>query len=400
VKTTNSDTEVWLSRHVITASQGETREQAWWESARPDSPLGILVSVESSCDGRSKDHPRPTELLIYASQANASLGRSSTPPLSQGEDGIGSVEDVPVFTVCALPLSSDLLHGAPESTPPPSPEGSEESEAVFLPLPPVQDEETVNEPTVRKRKSVTDAFDEATERRRKARRKGGAAVAAAAAPKKEDPLPALKHRRSISGSISQLPPIQSRPLSRSPSISSSRPPTARAPSEAPKRSALSRVESVARGPGESDEASTESKNKELISRLVMAGMRLYGLSQSKGRKSRADSSIASPAAEATFEQRDTELKSDEEYKLVYHQVFKGTSFAFRGQIASTSLQPHTEALRDAVDKLLALYCNDPLEAGLPSLADELTPGGRKAFSSATQAGSKEPHPFTSAQKDA
>lgn len=64
---------------------------------------------------------------------------------------------------------------------------------------------------------------------------------------------------------------------------------------------------------------------------------------------------------------------------MYHQVFKGTCFAYREHMPASSLQPHTEALRGTVDGLLEIFCNDPLKAGLPGIADRLTPGGRKAF---------------------
>ena len=111
----------------------------------------------------------------------------------------------------------------------------------------------------------------------------------------------------------------------------------------------------------------------------MAGMRLYGLSQSRSRKGRASSGAASLAIEASFDDQDDTRRRDEEYKLVYHQVFKGVCFAFRLYMSSATLHSHTETLRDTVDQLLALFCHDPLQAGLPGTADEFTPGGRKAF---------------------
>ncbi|KAK4550813.1 hypothetical protein LTR36_000393 [Oleoguttula mirabilis] len=261
-----------------------------------------------------------------------------------------------------------------------------EIDAVFLPLGNQAHAEVINEPPVRKRKTVNETFDEAAERRKKARRKGGEGVSAAAASKTDGVLPGLKHRRSASGAGTHNVPLQTRPLSRSPSVASSRPTTARAPSEAPKRSSLSRVQSI---PCIPEDDSIETKNKDIISRIVMAGMRLYGVSQTKARKSRASSTVASPAIEVTFEQREAERLKDEEYKLTYHQVFKGTCFAFRGHMSTAPLQPHTEALRETVDRLLAIFCNDPLEAGLPGFADEFTPDGRKAFGTVVEAESKQ-----------
>jgi hypothetical protein len=47
------------------------------------------------------------------------------------------------------------------------------------------------------------------------------------------------------------------------------------------------------------------------------------------------------------------------------------------------LQGYTDALREAADKLLAMFVNNPLANGLLGVADEkYTPGGRKAFGSA------------------
>ncbi|KAK5122854.1 hypothetical protein LTR85_003769 [Meristemomyces frigidus] len=385
------DTERWFRRYLLASQDGSDgcSDVPWWQTAKPDSPLGILVSVEHGVVAKKQTAPRITELLFYASHSAASTQRPLTPPHSSSEHGMldcSCHQVVSGLKVHALALSSDLACRGTEPTPPTSPLAKDaEIEAVFLPLSIQSHAEIINVPPVRKRKTVNETFDEAAERRKKARRKGGEGVSAAAASKTDGVMPSLKHRRSVSGTASQITPVQTRPLSRSPSVASSRPTTARAPLEAPKRSSLSRVQSI---PGIPEDDSIETKNKDIISRIVMAGMRLYGLSQTKSRKSRASSTVASPAIEVTFEQRADERQKDDEYKLVYHQVFKGTCFAFRGHTASVPLQPHTEALRETVDKLLALFCNDPLKAGLPGLADEITPGGRKAFGTVLDADDK------------
>lgn len=58
-----------------------------------------------------------------------------------------------------------------------------------------------------------------------------------------------------------------------------------------------------------------------------------------------------------------------------------------------ALQGYTEALRDAADKFLALYCSDPLAQGLLGGEEKFTPGGRKAFGSAKVEGMGE-SPFS------
>lgn len=143
--------------------------------------------------------------------------------------------------------------------------------------------------------------------------------------------------------------------------------------------------------GRIEDKEIEQKNKDTLSRLVMAGMRLYGLSQSKAKKNARRASMApnniatqsasSPVLNAEDEEEEERRKErGEEYRYIYHQAYKGACFAFRSRIAKESFQPHTETLREVVDKLLAMFCVDPLAAGLPGVADaKVTPGGRKIF---------------------
>ena len=374
VVTSHDETERWFSQ--IFASAGSKDDNAWWENARLDSPLGVLVGVEHAVSASENvKGPRATEVLFYASRAQTG-GRRPPTPLPSSPHAVDTArKDVSTLSVHALLLSSDLLHAAEAAapTPPTSPSPADEDiEAVFLSqIFPPEDEPT-NEPPVRKRKSAADAFDEASERRKKARRRGGEGVIAAAAPKSESQLPSLKHRRSVSNP--QSAPLQTRPLSRSPSIASSRPPTAVPP--ASKKSSLSQVQNTV------EPNATEVKNKDFLSRTVMAGMRLYGLSQTKSRgKPKADSTAPSPAMDISFADLEVERKSDEGIKLIYHQVYKGTCFAFRASIGAQMLQPFAEQVRETVDKLLAIFCSDPLAVGLPGSVDEVTPGGRKAFGS-------------------
>ncbi len=324
---------------------------AWWQTARLNSTFGILTSVRS--DVKRTSAPAATEVLFFA---------------SRGTEGL---------SVHALPLSSHLLGHHLVPTPPASPtlhaEDAKEIAASFLRLGCASESEVVNEPPVRKRKNATDVFDEAAERRKKARSKGGQGVAAAAASRSGPCVPSLQHRRNTSNS--QNVPVQSRPLSRSSSVASPRPATAAQPPQS--RSSLSQMQNVDMS---LKDASVEAKNKDVISRIVMAGMRLYGLSQQKGRKTHDDASSASQRDLAVERDTDTD-RGEEEYKYVYHQTFKGTCFAFRTTTTSQDLLPFTLAIRDTVDKLLAIFCNDPLADGLPGGMSKLTPGGRKAFGS-------------------
>lgn len=383
VTTSHEETERWFTSILL--GQEESNHGSWWQSARTESPLGILVAVDgpqTAVKPGSASVPRITELLFFAAAHPFPGAGTLTPPQSSpAEDGEEELR--PQLRVHALPICSDLHFNEP--TPPPSPGlGVESFEATFLPsrLPePAEAPEVINRPPVRKRKSANEVFDEATERKRKARRQGGGGVSAAAASlsRTEESLPSLNHRRSISNG-QPVVPLQNRPLSRSPSVASARPGSVREPSVSAvaKRSGLSRLQSVSDAPGNTEESPIEKNNKEFICKVVSSGMRLYGIVKPKTRQITANSAV--PAEDVTPDELE-ERKSAEEFKLVYSHAYKGTCFAFRKYIANTALQSHTEALRATVDRLLAVFCSDPLRLDVEDADDKFTPGGRKAFGS-------------------
>lgn len=387
VSTTTEAAEVWFSSILLKQDNEDAEARAWWETARVDSPLGILCSVDAAKATRESRASRTaTELLFFASRKSPGLSaRPITPPDSS--PGLPDPPEHPFLDLCihALPLCSALLSTV--LTPRASPEAEDgRIEAEFLPT--VSDrEDVIQRPPVRKRKSVNDAFNAATERRTKVRRKGGEGVAAAAAPRAEPGLPALKHSRS--GSASHIS-VHHRSLSRSSSIGSAKPTIVRESSTSAiaKPSALSRMQGVPDSPQVEITSMVEQKNKDLVSRMAMTGMRLYGLYQSKSRRSRAGSAVASPIG-ATFDAAEADKRRDEEFKLIYHQVYKGTLFTFRQHISSMVLQSHTLAVQETVDRLLAIFCTEPLSAGSDGDADGFTPGGRKLFTSSTSQDAEE-----------
>jgi hypothetical protein len=192
-------------------------------------------------------------------------------------------------------------------------------------------------------------FDNAEQLRRKARRKGGEGVAAAAARNSNFQQPPA-HRKSLSIDMKASPFPEFRPgsagaalsgpasrsLSRSPSISSdSRPssrnrlPAGQAHAET-KRSTLSQVATV---PLQPEEPTTETRNKEALSRVVLAAMRMHGLQQRKktnrSRRASVVPGAGTPADSPTLsdEAAAEEAAKDEEFKLIYHQTFKGAALA-------------------------------------------------------------------------
>lgn len=109
----------------------------------------------------------------------------------------------------------------------------------------------------------------------------------------------------------------------------------------------------------------EQRNKDALSRIILAGMRLYGLQQKKKpSKSRAASEVPSQAATPDVVAKASAEEVDE-YKLVYHQTLKGAAFALRRDLAATLVPP--AVMREVADKLLAIFCSDPLSElnGLP-----------------------------------
>ncbi|KAF1364101.1 hypothetical protein EJ07DRAFT_173073 [Lizonia empirigonia] len=367
VWTTSEASEAWfesvlLSQPAPWTAAGGTHE--WWTLASAQSPVGVLVQADTH---RNTRPPRVTEILFYGTTA-------ATPGL------------LPELHVHALPLSSDLLYqNTAASHLPPSPAASSthqprEIEAQFLP--PLHNSQIAPKSPKRKRH----LFEEATIAKRKAKGKGGEAVAAAAARATEAQRP-YTHRKSISidstsspfpdsrpsSAHGALPRPSSRQLSPSPSISSDTRPLSRkdAAEAHGRRSNLSRVDTISLQP---EEPTTESRNKEALSKVVMAAMRMHGLQQRKKIKSRR-ASMAPGLEESQPTAREftaDDAEKDEEFKLIYHQTYKGAALALRKHMTEKPLHAQPDRMRDLVEQFLALFLNDPLAQPIP-LEDAVNP---------------------------
>jgi hypothetical protein len=282
-----------------------------------------------------------TEILFYGTIAPAPTLGLPTPPSSSPEHDDAEAGRLPRLRVHALPLSSDLLYQqVVTNIQPLSPSSNvpftAHNEAQFLP--PQHDAQPVPDSPKRKR----DLFAEATIANKKARGRGGVGIAAAAARGSES-QPPQGDRKSLSNDTksqqiqdtrpssahSAISRQGSRQLSRSPSVSSDTRPLSRKGLQDGhnKRSHLSQVATV---PVQAEEPTTESRNKEALSRVVMAAMRMHGMQQRK--KARPQRASIAPDTEDTqetsVETASEEAAKDEEYKLVYHQTHKGVAFAF------------------------------------------------------------------------
>ncbi|KAH7411882.1 hypothetical protein DE146DRAFT_602026 [Phaeosphaeria sp. MPI-PUGE-AT-0046c] len=377
VWTTSEATEAWFESILLSKPVPPTTtnddEHAWWNLARSQSPIGILVQLQHEAEDLLR--PRITEILFYGTIAPPTIATLPTPPSASPEHHVALTNQLPELKVHAIPLSSDLLY-APASIdvlqPIPAP-NTTDVEAQFLPQ-----RDTLLTPDSPKRKR--DLFEEATIANKKTRGKGGAGISAAAARASESQS-ALNQRRSLSIDTKTLPLSDSRPpsangplprpasrqLSRSPSISSDiRPLSRKGTSDAHnKRSTLSQVDTVSLQP---EEPTTEMRNKEALSRVVMAAMRMHGLQQRNKGRSRWPSAVHGneDTQELEIVTAAEEATKDAEYKLMFHQIHKGVAFAFRNHITEKPLHAQPDQFRDVVEKFLTIYISDPLAQTLPA----------------------------------
>jgi hypothetical protein len=339
VWTTDPETETWFS-NLLLSNHAQDKGQEWWQSASLESPLGILAGVRVA-DASKTLQPRITEILFYAARKH--IKQDLEPP--SHNDASSSTPELGLY---ALPLSSDLLlFNDTDITPPASPVlGASDQNTVhgrFIPRP-------WDEPTLRQRRktALDSTFSAASDRRK---RHSGASISAAAASAQNRPsLPRLKSEASR-GSV----PLLTRPKSRSPSIASLR----RDPTLPEQRRVASGLsQATPAPPPDSATELLQQKNKEMVSKVVLAGLRVWGFTASKRKKRDCISTSVPEPLDATEEAK------DEEYKLLYHHVYKSTCFAFRATISNqdfSSVKEIADRVRDTVDALLVILCKDPME---------------------------------------
>ncbi|KAF2671910.1 hypothetical protein BT63DRAFT_476747 [Microthyrium microscopicum] len=195
-------------------------------------------------------------------------------------------------------------------------------------------------------------FDLAQEQRRRTSGRGGVGVAAAAAfmsPRPSTPASGVENQRRIA-------PVEGSSLRRKYEAAHTTSPISsieRFPNSMFFQTQDSLPASQSQTILSQEESSAlETANREMISRIVMAGMRLYGHQQRR-------------KGEITQEDLPNEIDAtggspQDEYKLIYHQTYKATIFALRTSIRSVSLQAHIERVREIVDNLLSLFCSQQL----------------------------------------
>jgi hypothetical protein len=339
-------------------------------------PIGILCGIPSGQDSRECGQgPPTTEILIFGTRCglmeyndgNDREGFRNCVELDEyGEDS--RYGPMVLYAVC---LSSHLIHKNKEFD-------YEAEESSLITDRDGRDEPLVTEMIGNDRARLSQLFDEATERRKRPRlasareRSDSRASSVMTSPMLPQdgfsidslsPAPLLapakttvgaQLNRRISGTTSSITigtSGEQRPVGR--------------------RSNLERTSTLLSQSFTADtalEQQIEARNKEVISKLVLAGMKTYGLTSYKsGSKARSRSSLGggddsqlvqSPSMIMDGETQETANDArDAEYKNVYHQTVKGTNFTFRKAMGSMMLRQ--ESVKEVVDNFLTMFCSEP-----------------------------------------
>ena len=305
-------------------SNGVSGPTPWWHK-------GILLRVvDEAATGEPKEQSI-SELLLYAEsgeERNNIAGLTTPPDPSSPGPFEGNQDEKTFLRLYALPLCSHRVQQVKQWSNhcPSSIERLDCGQAAAG---------AESQLSSRKRQRVSSLFEDATQQRRQLKRRGGERISMAMA---EFERPGSSHglsnmSRPPSGDMVQQ---KARP---SPSLPDWETINNR-PAPLNKTKSLQRAESTmslqSQSPQPEFSNPAEQQNKATLSKVVMAAMRLYGLQQGK----KSDQSDA------------------HDYKLVYHQTFKAAAFTFRSHI---TIEPVSQvAMRDIVDRLLALFCIDPL----------------------------------------
>ena len=388
VWTQDEETEDWLANCLLPnlndqpdADESSTHSTSpWWSRPAQQSDHGILLELRNG--GLDSESPGVviTEFLIYAAVLKSANSPSylSSPPASSSplrinrSDDDGHEATMQKIRIRAVPLAStahqfDCINHLNMS---PTNDQLINAEAYFLPEIPNTTSAVPNSPS--KRQRLLHLFEDATYQRKRLRRRGGEGISEAMAGL-DRPISHIGNRQNSNleepdpnsqAHMNTLRRIGEKRLSRSLStpsalqIEPARPHSKAQQTVAAKQSSLCGGDSVGSSQKASalppDITSFEDQNRSTLSRIIMAGMRIYGLQQRrKSVKLKTDSELGT---DMTF--TDMSIShSDDEYKIVYHQTLKAATFAFRNQISKEII--NQASMGDVVDQLLALFCTDP-----------------------------------------
>ena len=370
-------TQEWLADCLLPQELGGCNNSLW-QGQQAQLNTGILLRLDG-CQAGTVEHALTiTELLLYAvvspttTEASLPTPPGSSSPRAALEQPCSTSNGGPTEAeVYALPLSSERCYKGNTTGTYCTTAGAGVSQPQFFTE--AQEPCTTTTDLSRKRQQLSSVFDEAQQQRRKLKGGGGMAktMAGIDAPfrqstgikledeKYEGRLGTSTDDRTGSWNLSRIPSISSVP-----DYDKSRP-RSRRDTFTGRPSTLDRVESqstIDNGPIDAEGTSCiEEQNKTALTRVVMAGMRLFGLQQhKKGSKSRAVSEL--PCTLDSSINPVVSCENEDTYKLIYHQTFKASLFTFRAYVTTTLISQ--EAMREVVDRFLSIFCTDPFSSHL------------------------------------
>lgn len=352
----------------------------WWSRPSQQSDRGILLEVRNgTSDSRSPG--AITEFLIYASVSKSTQSpsylpsppASSSPPRTSNDEEGSHEGSLQMIRIRAVPLASTThqLQHVKQINQSSADDRLNDGEPYFLPTISSTSVAPLNSPP--KRQRLLNLFEDATYKRKRLSRRGGEGISKAMAGLNSPTLHLEKQRGSEPDEskpnsklhLNLQRQLGGRGLSRSSSVSSIRDMELARLQSRPqghvdaKRSSLYGVEGmslIGKSATLSPETNSfEEQNRSALTRVVMAGMRIYGLQQR--RKSIKIQTWSGLEADSPFNDLSVP-RGDDEYKMIYHQTLKAATFTFRTQMNKEII--NQAAMGDVVDQLLALFCTNPL----------------------------------------
>lgn len=398
VWTDDEETEAWLT-HCLLRDLNDQQDldgssrSPWWSRPAQQSDHGILLEVRNRTSNAGSPDTAITEFLIYACVVKSADSSSylPSPPASSSpqrtNDSDESSHEVPVqkIRIRAVPLASTThQHDYTSHLDVASTDSLlDDGEAYFIPA--VSKSSSALPDSPPQRQKLLHLFEDATYQRKRLSRRGGEGISMAMAGLDGAGLHRENQRDSepevssadIHVHVNTQGKIRERSLSRSLSTPMTRQmETSGLQSRThlgdfANKSSLHDLDSDGSLRKTSalptDMNNIEDQNRSALTRIVMAGMRIYGLQQRRKSiklQSGLELGTDSPLIDAS------NSRGDEEYKLVYHQTFKAATFAFRNQISKGII--NQAAMGDVVDQLLALFCSEGSAVG--NTKDSFTSG--------------------------
>ena len=367
VYSNNATTCEWLLE-ILAREPTETVQnpEPWWDHPSTQSHLGYLLGIEDNETKDTGDQTRLTELLLYATTAEQDGNEAalpSPPPSSPRaidgpeDPGQGNIHLAPPILFRALPICSNLPRIAGQSAG--LLNADQRPQTTFINLEPPLAETGCKHG---KRRALTTVFHEASQERKKLKGRGGEAVGRFVKEPETDKLRSTPWNENTARTSSNIggdgsAGRTSRPTSSRRSRSSTIIPDVTGGSSALDKNLPIQGNSYQDVPKSQDTAildinknseQVEQQNKALLSRTVMAGMRLHGLQQPRKSIQRTASLPAPiPAAPSSDD------TANEEYRQMYHHTYKAAAFALRHQMCTQILKG--DDLRETVDRLLGIF---------------------------------------------